>query len=70
MSIKSRLTQAEKQAVGGDGQGGIHGHVEIVGEGGAVVASFCGREAGHGQGCGGAPDVLLKLPDNGRGDVF
>lgn len=67
MSVKARLAQLEKRR-GDSDKGALHHHVQIVGEDGAALRSFCGRETWHGQRCTSEPDIVLVLPDNGRGD--
>ena len=69
MSAKTRLSALERKAGTPDKVAALHHHVEVMDEAGAVVRSFCGREAWHGRRCTGTPGVVLRLPDNGRGDA-
>ena len=67
MSIKTRLSALERKA-GTSESGSLHHHVRIVDEKGAALRVFCGRETWHGRRCTSEPDIVLILPDNGRGD--
>lgn len=67
-TIKTRLAALERKA-GSPDRGALHHHVEVTGDGGEVLRSFCGRVVWHGQRCVGNPDITLRLPDNGRADA-